>query len=335
MIILKKLITLLSIALLLTLTACNSQSNSNVENAETNVEISQEDASYKIGILQFAEHPSLDSAREGFKEMLKENGISAEYIELNSQSDVANSQTMAQKLISDEVDLIYAVSTISAQSARQVTSDIPIVFSSVTDPAKSGLVEEGITNITGVSDKTPIEFQMPIFHKLDENIQKVGIVYSTSETNSLVQIEDAKEAAKKENIEIIEVGISNVNDMPQAIDAMLGKVDAVLGITDNLVANSLDLLTSKVNLAKKPLVLTFVDTSSSGKNVLISSGFSYYDHGKQAGSKAIDILINGVKPSDIPIETTENITNYVSIPVAEQIGIDVNLPIIKESIPVE
>ncbi|TRW27038.1 ABC transporter substrate-binding protein [Criibacterium bergeronii] len=319
----KSLIALLlsSVALL---SACSASGETKQDAAKAN-----EPQKIKIGITQIMEHPALDKARESFIEKLKTDGIDAEIIYKNSQGDFSVANTIAQSFMDEKVDLIYAISTPSAQAAKQVTSDVPIVFSAVTDPVQSELEAE---NITGASDKAPMKTQLELFNKLDKNIKKIGIVYSTSESNSQIQVKQAKEIANELGLEIVDVGVNNINDLPQGIDAMLGKSDAVYMITDNLVANSLQLLTSKTNKAKKILISSYViDNPESAKSILLSSGVSYTQFGEKAAEMAEKILKDKVSPSSIPVYYTDESVSYVSMDVAKELGLDENNEVIKNA----
>jgi ABC superfamily ATP binding cassette transporter, binding protein len=319
-----KLLTLLLTSTVL-LTACNPSTN---DTTSQNSTIKK----YKIGITQLVEHPALDDARKGFEEELKANNIDAQIIYKNAQGDMATATTIAQSLVDDKVDLIYSISTPSAQASKQSTSDIPIIYSAVTDPEKSELIGD---NITGVSDKTPIKEQLELFRKLSGDVKKIGILYSNTETNSQIQVAESKQVAKELGLEIIDIGINNINDMQQAIDALIDKSDGIYVITDNLVAKSLNLLTSKANEAKKILVMGYLDSSENAKNVLISNGVSYVDFGKQAADMATKILKENVKPSTIPVKYAEKTYNTVSMSIVKQLGIDENNEIIKNSTKIQ
>lgn len=326
----KKLLSLIMVSTLL-LSGCGTTGGSttpNKDNTSTQQDTQTTGKKYKIGITQLVEHPALDLAREGFINKLKGDGIDVDIIYKNAQGDITTATTIAQNLMDEKVDLIYAISTPSAQAAKQVTSDVPIVFSAVTDPKASGI--EG-DNITGVSDKTPVDEQLALFKKLDHNIKKIGILYSTSETNSKIQVEEARRLVSKHGLELVEVGINNINDMSQAIDALIGKSDAIYVITDNLVAKSIDLLTSKANEAKKILILGYVDSSESAKNILLSNGISYEDFGKTAADMAEKILKDNVKPSQIPVAYPEKTYNTVSMKVVKELNLDENNKIIKNA----
>jgi len=133
----------------------------------------------------------------------------------------------------------------------------------------------------------------------------------------------------------VEVGINNINDMSQAIDALIGKSDAIYVITDNLVAKSIDLLASKANEAKKILILGYVDSSESAKNILLSNGISYEDFGKTAADMAEKILKDNVKPSQIPVAYPEKTYNTVSMKVVKMLGLDENNEVIKDATKIE
>lgn len=161
---------------------------------EKPINSSQEEV-FQIGIIQFAEHPALDDARKGFEDGLKELGIEAKIHYQNAQGDIPTTTSIAQKFVKDKVDLIYAIATPAAQAAKQTTSDIPILFSAVTDPVKAEIVESWEKvggNVTGTSDKAPTESQLKIFKEIDPNINTIGIIYNTSESNSEIQVEEVK-----------------------------------------------------------------------------------------------------------------------------------------------
>ncbi len=197
-----------------------------------------------------ADHPALDDARLGFEDGLKELGVNAEIIYKNAQGDIPTSLSIAQKFVKDEVDLIYAIATSAAQTAKQATEEIPILFSAVTDPVKAEIVVDWDNvggNITGTSDMAPIASQLKMFKEIDPNINKIGILYNTSEANSEIQLEEVKKLAPQEGLEVVAMGVSNANELPQAIDSLLNKVDGgVYGLSDNLIASSIALVSKKL-----------------------------------------------------------------------------------------
>ena len=288
---------------------------------------------FTIGISQLAEHPALDDARLGFEDGLKELGVNAEIVYQNAQGDIPTSVTIAQKFAKDEVDLIYAIATPAAQSAKQATSDIPILFSAVTDPVKAEIVEswENVGgNITGTSDMAPISSQLKMFKEIDPNIKNIGILYNTGETNSQIQIEEVKSLAPDEDLKILPVGVSNVNELPQAISSLNKKVDALYMITDNLVAASVE-LTSKLAIENKMITVSAEETQVKG-GLLVTNGLSYYELGKQTAAMAKEILIDGKDISTIPVGLAEKTITTVNKKTLEALELDPNIPLFKDAV---
>jgi putative ABC transport system substrate-binding protein len=311
-----KLVTLVVLSMFL-LVGCN----------ENNSGVSQLDGEkkFKIGINQLTEHPALDDARRGFEDGLKELGINAKINYQNAQGDIPTATTISQKFVKDEVDLIYAIATPAAQSAKQATKDIPVLFSAVTDPVAAQLIdsmENPGGNITGTSDESPMDKQLQLFKDLDKNINKIGIIYNTSEPNSQVQVEMAKELAPSLGLEIIPIGISNINDIPQTVDSMIKKVDGIYTITDNMVASAINVVSDKA-INNKIITVGAEDSHVSG-GILITDGISYYELGKQTARMAKEILVDGKSPANIPAETASNTKKVFNEKTLEVLKIDKN-----------
>lgn len=271
------------------------------------------DKVFEIGITQFAEHPALDAVRKGFEDEIKELGIDSNIDYKNSQGDTGTASMIAQKFVVDKKDLIFAIATISAQSAKQATNDIPLLFSAVTDPVHSQLVnsmENVGGNVTGTSDATPIKKQLSLFKELDSKAKKIAIIYNTSESNSEIQVKKAKEVGKEIGLEIIPVGINNINDIPQAVNSVVRKVDGFYTITDNIVASAINLI-SKTAVKYNKLTVGAEEAHVQG-GILMTDGLSYYELGRQTGRMAKNILVDGKNPKDIPVETLNNTTKIVN-----------------------
>lgn len=299
-------------------------------------EVAKGEKSYTIGISQLAEHPSLDEAKRGFVDGLKELDVDVNIVYRNAQGDIPNTVTIAQKFVKDKVDLIYAIATPSAQSARQTTDDIPILFSAVTDPVQTGIVQDWKDvggNITGTSDKAPIKDQLKMYKEIDPNIKTIGIIYSTSETNSEIQLKEVKELAPELELDVVEVGVTTVSDMPQALDSLLTKIDALYIITDNLVASSMQLVANKLIEYDKVSICSF-EESSVDEGILITNGLSYYELGKQTAQMAKEILVDGKSVLDIPVGLAEKTITTVNVKTLRTLGLDENLPIIKNAVKV-
>ena len=217
-------------ALLLTmgllLTGCASETTGTKELSEV-----------KIGAIQFAQHPALDKAYEGFKDTLIEAGVKEENIDFqNASGDPSNCQTIAEKFVNDGDDLIYAIATDALQAAANKTTDIPIVGAAVTDFETAGVVksnEKPETNVTGASDLNPIKEQLELLKTLIPDAKKIAIFYCSDEANSVYQGEIALQAAKDLGLEASEVTVSNDSSaIQQVAQSMIGHYDAVYISTD-------------------------------------------------------------------------------------------------------
>ncbi|EGY79860.1 ABC transporter substrate-binding protein [Peptoniphilus indolicus] len=311
---------LLSLLVLLLLVGCQSS-----KPAEQAAESGKESGKkVKVGIVQFMDHVSLDAAREGFVEQLKESGIDAEVIEQSANGDMSLTNTIAQSLKADGVDLIYAIATPAAQAAKNTVTDIPIVFSSVTDPVGAELVktfEKPDSNVTGVSDYVSSEAQIDSFLKIYPDVKTFGVIYNTSEQNSLVQIEELKNNLAKRGIKLETVGVSAVTDIPQAVASIAPKIDALFALTDNLVANAAPIVSDTLIKSKLPSLSAEEGQVKNG--LLMSEGVNYKEQGKQAGRMAVKIL-NGEQVANIPVELNEVNTKLVNVKTAEALGVDLN-----------
>ena len=312
-----KKIMFLVMMLSLILIGCGDKKEEAKTGADTaSTETKTNDKVYKIGITQIVSHQALDKAREGFKDALEEAGIKAEYDEQNAQGDVTIANTIANKFVTDKVDLVFAIATPTAQAVSNATSDTPILFSAVTDPEAAGLVKP---NVTGSSDKVDIDQQLALLREISKDAKKIGFLYNSSEENSLVQLEEIKKVAGKYGFEIVEQGISSANELPQAIDKMLTQVDALYLPTDNLISSSSALIAEKANAAK---IITFAAESGMLENgIFITKGIDYYQLGKEAGKMAAEILKDGKKPSDLPYKISETVEIAVNKQTLEQLGI--------------
>lgn len=280
---------------------------------------------FKIGITQIVEHSALDSAREGFIKALKENGYEeGKNLKIdfqNAQGDMPTTQTIAQKFVNDKVDMIFAISTPSAQAAYNATKDIPIVITAVTDPVSAGLaksMDSSETNVTGTSDATPMDQQFELFMKLYKNTKKVGMIYNTSESNSGIQVEQAKALAAKMGLTLVPQGITSVNDIPQTIDSLLGKIDLLYLPTDNMVASSMPIIVKKCYGASIPVIGAEKGEVEGG--ALCTVGIDYNKLGYESGLKAVKIL-KGKAPKDIKISVQENAAIIINSDAAKKLNV--------------
>lgn len=311
---------------LLVLSGCGKEAAN--EPAKESAGKQEEKELFKVGITQFVEHPSLDAATEGFKKAMEEAGFkegdNIEYDFQNAQADMNNTQTIANNFAGDKVDLIFANATPSAVSALNATKDIPIVFTSVTDPIGAGLVEaldKPGDNITGTTDNHPDGTAKTINFIVEEaGAKKIGIIYNAGEQNSEVQVAQVKELAAKLGATVEEASISTSAEVKQGAESLVGRVDAIYVPTDNTVVSALESVIAVANNEKIPLFVGELDSMKRG--AIAASGFDYFDLGYQTGKMAADILKGNKKPSEIPVELPSSLTLMINKAAAEAQGLE-------------
>ncbi|MGL4392253.1 MAG: ABC transporter substrate-binding protein [Fusobacteriaceae bacterium] len=273
---------------------------------------------YQIGVTQIVEHAALDATRAGFERALREKKLSFELDLQIAQGDMSTQQLITNKFVSQNYDMIFAISTPSAQAALNSTKSkkIPVIYSAITDPKAAGLVG---TNVTGTSDAVPMKEILINIQKTLPSAKKVGIIYNTSEKNSEVTVELAKKLAKEIGMEIVPTGVTNINEIPSGMDVLLKKSDVILMTTDNLSSSAFDLIIQKANKANKPVIGAIEDQVQKG--ALFSLTLSYENLGYQAGLMAVKIF-DGAKPSSIPSEISKKFEFIKNDNVAKKYNID-------------
>ena len=286
--------------------------------------------SYTIGISQFAEHGSLDNCREGFLKGLEDEGIkegdnlTVKY--KNAAADMGTAKQISDSLVSDKVDLVCAIATPSAQSAYNAAmkADIPVIYTAVTDPVAAELADKDgkpVGEVTGTSDKLPVEEQLKMIREMLPDAKKIGIMYTTSEANSVSAIEEYKSLVKKYDFELVEKGITTTADVSLAADDLLSKVDCITNLTDNTVVASLPTILDKANEKKIPVFGSEIEQVKIG--CLAAEGIDYIALGKQTGKMTAKVLKGEAKASEQNFETITEPGFYVNNKVAENLGITV------------
>lgn len=315
----KKLLGGLALALLLA--GCGNSGDSDKEKTDDGKK------TYKIGIIQQMEHPALDSAREGLEKYLKgKSDAKFEITVKNAQGDNGTADTIAKQFVSDDVDLIYSIATNASQAAVNATggTDIPVVFNAVTDGVEAKLVtsnEKPGGNVTGVSDAAPLEKQLEMIREFLPEAKKIGMIYNIGEVNGKLQVKQVEKLASKYNFKIVKKGVSATTEIATAAEQLAGDVDCIYNITDNMVVSATASITYKANAKNIPVFAAEDGQMKAG--LLASDSISYEKLGEQAGSVAYDILVNGKKAGDIPVETAKDTTLYINKKVAEQLGIKI------------
>lgn len=324
----KKVWWLFAIVGMFILSACGSGTEEQAsEQDTTNEEASGGDGGeYVIGATQIVEHPSLDNAYLGFQQAIEDAGIDATFDFQSAQNDQNNVKPISDGFVADQVDLIFANSTPSALGARQATTDIPIVFTSVTDAVDAGLVpsmDEAGENITGVVDLHPEQIDETV-RFIDEYFEgaKVGMVYNAGEQNSVNQVEDVKEAAEGTSLTIVERTVANASEVQQAAQSLNGEADVFYIITDNTVVSALDSVVGVANEQDIPLIVGEPDSLQKGG--FATFGIDYYTIGYRAGEMAAEILTGEKEISELPPEYPPEIQLFINKDAAEEQGVEWN-----------
>lgn len=285
----------------------------------------QKNGNYTIGISQFAVHGSLDNCREGFLEGLKQGGISEVNIDyVNAQAEPATASMTASNFVSKKVDLICAIATPAATTAYNATmnTDIPVIYTAVSDPVAAGLANEDgspVGNITGTCDALAVDAQLKMIRDILPDATKIGIIYTTSETNSISTVAQYEAAAGTYGFEIVTTGVTAMSEVAIAAADMVNKVDCITNLTDNTVVTALQSVLEEANKAGIPVFGSEVEQVKAG--CVASMGLEYYELGKQTGMMAAKILKGEAKASEMKFETITEPSLYVNFAAAEKIGL--------------
>ncbi len=287
-----------------------------------------EDKVFKIGIIQLIEHDALDASYRGFVDGLKEAGyedgknIIIDY--QNAQGEQANCVTIGQKFINDKSDLILAIATPAAQAVANMTKDIPILVTAVTDPAAAKLVADNNApggNVTGTSDLTPVEAQIELLNEITPNLKTVGLLYCSSEQNSIFQMDIAKKKLNSMGLKYIDAAVASANEIQQVVQSLIGKAEAIYTPTDNMIAAGMAAVALAAEPAKLPVVCGEGGMTMLGGTATYA--ISYYELGKLTASQAAFILKGEKKPADMPIETLKTFDLVVNTNMINSIGINI------------
>lgn len=298
----------------------NSSSDSGTGDASSG----SDDAVYKIGIIEYADHPALDASVKGFEDYMEENNVGVDIDFKSAQGEQANCTTIAQTFVNDKVDLIYAVATPAAQATANATKEIPIVTSAVTDLETADLVESNEkpnTNVTGASDLNPIEAQMDLLKQILPDAKKVAIMYCNAEENSRFQAKKAEEVLDKLGIQYEEATVTETNQIQQVVESLNGKVDAIYIPTDNMLAKAMPTVTQAANDINLPCIVGEEGMVEQGG--LATYGIDYYQLGRMAAEQAEAILKGEKKPQDTPVvfQTADECTLAINSETAKKLGI--------------
>ena len=313
----KKLMTVLVVAAVVALGAGCTSSATKEESKEAT-----------IGIVEYVDHVALDAAREGFVTALADNGYTdGDNITIdvqNAQGDQSNLSTISDRFVSNKVDMVLAIATPAAQAIAGKTTEIPVLGTAITDYEAARLVTSNEApggNVSGTTDKNPIKEQIDLLVKLVPTAKTVGVLYTSSEDNSVIQAKIAKEAIEKLGLKYVEVTVTNSNDVQQATQSIVSQCDAIYIPTDNVFASAMPQVQSITSQSKTPVMCGESGMVESGG--LATLGISYSDLGYQTGLMAVKILKGEAEPATMPIESATKFEYAINGAVAQEIGLTI------------
>ncbi|MEO5361034.1 MAG: ABC transporter substrate-binding protein [Nitrospirota bacterium] len=294
----------------------------------------------KIGITQIATNPGIDAVRVGFLIQMRTMGykdnVNIKYIQTNAQGDNSVAQSIAKGFVYDNVDLIFSITTPSSQMCAQAIkgTNIPLIFGAVTDPVSAGLVkslEKPGYNITGTSDKWPVEAQFDLLLRLVPSVRTIGIIYNPGETNSESNMKEVEAVCAKKNLKIVKVAVSGTNEVYQAAVSLPGRCDAIYVPADNTVISSMESIvkvSEKNSIPLLPGVSSGVEIGGFG-----TIGPDYFDIGVES-AKLADMVIKGKKAAEIPVATAKKYELFFNLKSAQLTGITIPIELLNKAVKV-
>lgn len=289
----------------------------------------------KIGVLQFVTHDSLDEIYKGIKAGLEEGGytttenLSIDF--MNAEGDQSQVQTMSKKLVDNGNELLIGIATPAAQGLANATTELPIIMGAVTDPVGANLVTDLKNpggNITGVSDQTPVADTVSLIKEITPDAKTIGVLYSSNEDNSKIQVAEFKAAAEEAGYTVLEYAVASSNELASTVEVASSKVDALFTPVDNTVASAFSTVVSVANKSKTPIFTSVEDMVEGGG--IASVTLSQYDLGVATGKMAAKIL-DGANPADTPVQIFNEGTIVVNQKVAKELGITLSDDVINQA----
>jgi len=279
-------------------------------------------ATYVIGILQTASHPALDAARDGFKEELKNIlGDKVDFVVQNAEGSVVQAQTIAHKFkANQQFNAFFAIATPAAQAISAIEKEKPIFIAAVTDPHAVGLITP-TTNVCGTKDMIDVKAGIDMLTQLVPQVKTVGLLYTSGETNSLILVKQMRQELEARGLIALDYAVSGESDIPVVVELACRKADVILAPTDNTVASGISLITSITNKYKKPLIVS--DNMLVAFGALAARGVDYKESGKQAARIAQQVLVDGKKPYELPIEQAKSEQIVVNETTLHNLGLTI------------
>ena len=291
------------------------------------------DKGVRIGIAKIVQHEALDACEQGIQDALARRGFTVTVDLQNANGDLTTATQIANKFKNDKVDVAVGIATPTAVALANTIKDIPVVFSTVTDPVLANLVsslDRGEGNVTGLSDALPTGDHIAMFQEI-AGIKTLGFLYTSSEANSISDLAKVEEACRIYGITLIPQSINTSAELRQAAQAIIGRIDGVYIGTDNGVFSALPALIQVCQDAKKPLFSADVTAAVNG-GCMIANGFNYYTAGLATGDIVADIL-EGKSPADIPVRllTPAEMDLLIDLDAAANCGITIPADLLEKA----
>ncbi|KNZ41874.1 ABC transporter substrate-binding protein [Acetobacterium bakii] len=318
----------LTLAMTVSLAACASSGTSG----------DTEGKKLKVGVIQMIENGAFDAMRDGFIQQLRDQGYSEDEMEIvvkNGQGDASTMNTIAQEMADGSYDLVATVATPASQAFVNMKSETPQVFIAVSDPVKAGILttmEKPDHNATGTSNPIPVEKIIDLSKTMTPGIKTFGIIYNTSEVNSVSTVNKAKEYMTAQGYEIKEAVVTNSSEVKQAVEGLLSEVDAIFVPNDSVIQNAMPTVAEAAKAAKKPVYGSSAVMVNSGALTTVAIGDEAI--GAASADMAIAIL-NGKNPAEIPAVAVEATDTVINQTTADAIGIVIPAEISKTATTVK
>lgn len=323
----KKLLSLFLVATMaMSLVACGGSNSA--DSSSDDASASSDGQKYTIGICQLVQHPALDAATQGFQDALIEklgDSASVSFDLQNASGESANCATIVNGFVSDGVDLILANATAPLQAAASATADIPILGTSVTDYATALEIADWTgtvgSNISGTSDLAPLDQQAAMLNELFPDAKNVGLLYCSSEANSIYQCTKIEEYLKEYGYNVTWYAFTDSNDVTSVTQTAADASDVIYIPTDNTAASNTEAIANVVLPAGVP-VIAGEEGICAGCGIATLS-ISYYDIGYRSGEMAYEILVNGADITQMAVEYAPQVTKEYNAANCEALGITV------------
>lgn len=293
----------------------------------------------QVCVTKIVSHPALDAAEMGFADGLARSGFiegeNVDYLRYNAHGDMAQADAISRKIAEDRCDLVHSISTPSTQSVMKYIDETPVVFSSVTDPEQAGIVPQGSapgnktgTQITGVSDKWPVQLQMRTYAKFVPQAKTWGTIYNPGEDNSIAHVSEMREAVNGLGLELLEVHATNAEEVKKAARSLVGRVQAIAITADNTSVAHIESVAEICN--EHEIALFAGDVDSVPKGAIAAYGMDYYLIGYSAGKKAA-LILKGIEPGDIPWGLAEKFSFVINKRAAALQGVTIDPDMLRKA----